>query len=378
MDQRTLCVHAGGEVDPSTGAVTPPIHLSSTFARDTENELMGTHLYGRYGNPTRDRLERALAALEGGGAGFAFPTGLAASMALLQAACSPGDRVLFSDDLYFGVRTQLLGPLTRWGLRAEPVDLSDLDALDAALAQGPTRLVWAETPSNPLLRITDVAAVSERCRAAGALTVVDNTWPSPVLTRPLALGADAVVHSTTKYLGGHSDVVGGAVVLPVDSALTELVLERQRVDGSVAAPFDCWLVLRGLRTLALRMRAASQGALDVARFLDADPRVVAVAYPGLPDDSGHAVARRQMRGGYGGMLSVRLGTREAAHRFVGALGLWVRATSLGGVESLAEHRIAVEGPDSTTPPDLVRLSVGIEAPDDLIADLARALDAAFS
>ena len=375
MDQRTVCVHAGGEVDPGSGAVTPPIHLSSTFARDADNALVGEHLYGRYGNPTRDRLERALAELEGGGSAYALPTGLAASMALLQAACSPGDRVLFSDDLYFGVRKQLLGPLTRWGLVAEPVDLSDLDALDAALSRGSARMIWIETPSNPQLRVTDLAAVVARARAAGSLVAVDNTWPSPVLTRPLELGADAVLHSTTKYLGGHSDVGGGAGGIPADSALVEPMLEQQRVGGSVQAPFDCWLLLRGLRTLALRVRAASEGAQALAEFLHADPRVVAVAYPGLPDDPGHAVAARQMRGGFGGMLSARLGSREAAHRFVGALRLWTRATSLGGVESLVEHRIAVEGPDSTTPPDLVRFSVGIEAPEDLIADVAQALDA---
>lgn len=372
MKLDTLCVHAGGETDPHTGAVTPPIELSSTFARDPSGELVGAHMYGRYGNPTRDRLERALAALEGGGSAYALPSGLAAAHAVLQTACGPGDRVIVPPDLYFGVRTQILGLFARWGLRVEVVDLTDLDALEEALRED-TALVWVETPSNPLLTITDLAGVVVRAHAAGARVAVDNTWPSPVLTRPLELGADVVLHSTTKYLGGHSDVVGGAVVLPADSPLAEGLLDVQRVAGSVAGPFDAWMVLRGLRTLSLRVRTACTSAEILAVWLDEHPGVGAVAYPGLPDHPGHAVAARQMGGRFGGMLSVRLGSEERAREVVGRLQLWTRATSLGGVESLVEHRAPVEGPNTATPRDLVRLSVGIEDVDDLRADWEQAL-----
>lgn len=372
MDLRTVCVHAGAEIDTPTGDVTPPLNLSSTFARGTDGELIGPHLYGRYGNPTRARLERALAALEGGGSAFAFPSGLAASMAILQFACAPHDLVLFPNDLYFGVRKQITDAMARWGLRAQALDMTNLGAVERALNEGP-RLVWLETPSNPMLHVTDVASVAARARMVGALTVVDNTWPTPALTRPLELGADVVLHSTTKYLGGHSDVVGGAVVLPAGSPLQEPMIGAQRVGGSIAGPMDAWLVLRGLRTLALRVRAACDGALAVARWLEGHPAVTHVHYPGLLDDPGHEVAARQMGGGFGGMLSARFVDEETARRTIANLHLWVRATSLGGVESLVEHRALVEGPDTQTPRDLLRFSVGIESPEDLIDDLEQAL-----
>lgn len=372
MDFRTLCVHAGGEIDAATGAVTPAIHPSSTFARGPDGELLGAHMYGRYGNPTRDRLETALATLERGGCAFAFPTGLAASMAIFRAICRPGDRVLIPADLYFGVRAQLMGELTAWGVLPEIVDFSDEAALDAALGRG-VRLVWMETPSNPQLRITDVEAVARAARNAGALTAVDNTWPSPVLTRPLELGVDLVLHSTTKYLAGHSDVVGGAVILPDGSPWEEALRAQQTVGGSVAGPFDAWLTLRGLRTLSLRVRAACESAQHLAEWLEARVDVVRVAYPGLPSDPGHAIAARQMHGGFGGMLSARFGSEARAAEICGRLELWTRATSLGGVESLVEHRARIEGPDTETPRDLLRFSVGIEAVEDLVTDLDRAL-----
>jgi cystathionine gamma-synthase len=372
VDPRTLCVHAGGAPDPHTGAVVAPLHLSTTFARDADGALVGSDDYGRTGNPTRRRLEEALARLEGGGTALAFASGMAAASAVLRTSCGPGDRVLLPDDVYYGVRALLEGPLRRWGLRPVPVDLGDAAALDAALDEG-AALVWVETPSNPRLRITDLSRVVARAGAAGARVVADNTFATPILTRPLAHGLDAVIHSTTKYLGGHSDVVGGAVVLPQASPLAAPLREAQALDGAVPSPFDAYLVLRGLRTLALRVRAASEGAARLAAFLDAHPAVTEVAWPGLPSHPGHAIAARQMKGGFGGMLSFRVGSEARAREVAGRLELFVRATSLGGVESLVEHRAPVEGPDSATPRDLLRLSVGIEAPEDLEADLDRAL-----
>lgn len=373
MKLETLAVHAAFSPDPTTGAVAPPIHLSTTFARRPDGTPIGGHTYVRESNPTQDALETALAALDGGAAALVFGSGMAAGVSLLQ-ALPPGSLVLLPDDAYYGYRVAARDFLPAWGLRTGTVAMDDLAAVRAALSGRPA-LLWLETPSNPLLKVTDLAAASALGREAGALVVVDGTFATPALQRPLVLGADVVLHATTKGLGGHSDVQGGALVFARRDALFERVLHVRHVLGAVASPFNSWLVLRGLRTLPLRMRAASHGALAVARFLAAHPAVSAVHYPGLPDHPGHEAAGRQMSA-FGSMLSFRLrGGREAALAAVGRARLFTRATSLGGVESLIEHRASSEGPGSTTPQELVRLSIGLEHPDDLVDDLSRALHA---
>jgi cystathionine gamma-synthase len=373
MRFETLAVHAGREVEPATRAVTPSITLSTTFERAEDGSFPGGHIYARNSNPNRDALERALASLEGGVAAAAFASGNAAASAVLQ-ALDPGDHVIASRETYYGTRAVLTGALQRWGLQSDFVDLSDLEALAAALRPN-TRLIWVETPSNPRLRLADIAAVAQIARAGGARTVCDNTFATPVLQRPLALGADLVVHSTTKYIGGHSDVLGGCVVARADDEFMQRVRAYQVFGGAAPSPFDCWLLLRSLPTLPHRVRAQSEGALQVAAFLAAHPQVACVHYPGLPAHPGHELARRQMHGGYGGMLSFELKAGERAALAVAArVRLFTRATSLGGVESLIEHRASVEGPHTTTPRSLLRLSIGLEHPDDLIADLAQALD----
>jgi cystathionine gamma-synthase len=371
MRFETLAVHAGHRPDVTTGAVSPPIHLSTTFERAEDGSFPGGFVYIRDANPNRRMLEDCLTALEGGASAAAFASGMAATHAILQ-ALSPGDRVIAPDDAYYGTPKLLREVFARWGLVHEPVNLTDLGAVRSAL-QAPARLVWIETPSNPLLRITDVAAVAELAHAAGALVACDNTWSSPALMRPLALGADLVMHSTTKYLGGHSDVQGGAVVARTDNDFFGRVRLAQSLAGGVPSPFDCWLVLRGARSLACRMRAHCEHAAAVARFLAGHPRVSAVHYPGLPLHPGHAVAARQMSG-YGGMLSLEVpGGRPAALAVAGKLKVITRATSLGGAESLIEHRASVEGARTRAPEGLLRMSVGLEHPDDLVADLDQAL-----
>jgi len=372
MRFETLAIHADGGPDPGSGAVAPPLHLSTTFVHGPASEPLHGHLYVREGSPTQVRLEVALAALEGGERALAFASGMAAAAALLQ-ALPAGARVVFHRDLYHGVRALALERLPRWGLAAEFADLADPAAARAALGPG-TALVWLETPTNPRLEIVDLAAVAALARAAGASLVVDGTFATPALQRPLELGADVVLHSTTKYLGGHSDVQGGALVFRRPGALAERVEELRKELGGVASPFNSWLVLRGLRTLACRMERHSANALALARALAGHPRLAAVLYPGLPGHPGHATAARQMSA-FGGMLSLRVaGGRTAALAVAARLELFTLATSLGGVESLVEHRASAEGPGSTTPDDLLRLSVGLEHPDDLAADLARALD----
>ena len=369
----TLAVHAGRAPDPATGAVTPSLVLSSTFARDEQGQLPSGHIYSRTSNPNRAAVESAMAALEGGAHGLAFASGQAASAAVF-AAFSPGDRVILPQDLYHGTRYLVKNEFGRWGLRSEFVDTSDLSAVAAAL-QTPARAVWVETPSNPQLRIADLAGIAELARAAGALLVVDNTWATPVLTQPLALGAHVVLHSTTKYLGGHSDLLGGALVLGADTSNDLLARLRswQNLGGAVPAPFDCWLLLRSLSTLPLRVRAQSATAERLADWLAAHPKVERVYYPGLASHPNQAVAARQMAA-FGGMISFEVhGGHDAAKRVAGRVKLITQATSLGGVESLIEHRRPVEGPDSVTPPGLLRFSVGLEHPDDLQADLAHAL-----
>ena len=371
MRFETLAVHAGKGPDPATGAVAPPLHLATTFARDEAGTPIGGHTYIRESNPTQDLLEAALAPLEGGEAALVFGSGMSAGISLLL-ALAPGARVILPDDAYYGFGIAGREFLPAWGGRAEFVAMNDLDALARALEQKAT-LVWLETPSNPLLKVTDLRAAIAVAKEAGALTLVDSTFATPVLQRPLALGADVVLHATTKYIGGHSDVQGGALVFARKDGLFEKVAHVRHICGTVASPFSSWLVLRGIRTLACRVAVQAASALAVARALEGRPAVRAVHYPGLPSHPGHEAAKRQMSA-FGGMLSFQThGGREKAVATVGKARLFVRATSLGGVESLIEHRATSEGPGSTAPPDLIRLSIGLEHPDDLIADLTQAL-----
>lgn len=371
MRFETLAVHAGHQVDDGTGAVTMPIHLSTTFHREADGSDPLGFVYSRTDNPNRAALESCLAALDGGAAAAAFASGQAATMSLLQ-SLAPGDHVIAPDDAYFGTAKLLRDVFAAWGLEHSIVDMTDLGAVERALRPN-TRLVWVESPSNPLLRITDIAAVAELAHGAGARVACDNTWATPALSRPLELGADFVMHATTKYLGGHSDVLGGALVARHEDALFERVRMVQRTGGAVAAPFDCWLVMRGIRTLPYRVRAQSAGAMAVASFLCAHRAVEAVHYPGLPTHAGHEIAARQMSL-FGGMLSVQVrGGRERALGVARRCALFTHATSLGGPESLIEHRASIEPPDTRTPQNLLRISIGLEHPDDLIADLEQAL-----
>jgi cystathionine gamma-synthase len=371
MRIETLVVHAGRAADPATGAVSPPIHLSTNFAREADGSLPHGFLYARSENPTRKALESALAPLEGGAVALAFASGMAGTTAVFQ-SLAPGDHVIAPNDAYYGTAKVLREVFERWGLSSSFVDMTDTGEIERAITPR-TRLVWMETPSNPTLAITDIAAVSRLAREAGALAVCDNTWATPLLQRPLDLGADAVMHATTKYLAGHGDVTGGALVLREDGALAAGLRLIQTVGGAVPSPFDCWMAHRGIRTLAYRMRGHCENAERVAAFLKAHPAVEAVHYPGLENDPGHAVAARQMTG-YGGMLSARIrGGAQAALAVVSRVRLFTRATSLGGPESLIEHRASSEGPGSRTPPGLLRLSIGLEHPDDLIEDLDQAL-----
>ncbi len=374
MHFETLAVHAGHRPDPATGAVTPPIHLSTTFERAPDGSFPSGYIYGRDANPNRRSLEASLAALEGGAVSAAFASGMAATSAVFQ-ALGPGDHVLVPDDSYYITRKLLQEVFARWGLEHTAVDMTDLAAVGRSL-RSTTRLVWVETPSNPLIRVTDIAGIVALARRAGARVACDNTWATPVLTRPLELGADLVMHSTTKYLGGHSDVLSGALVARADDELFQRVRAIQIAGGGIASPFDCWMLLRGIRSLPYRMKAHCEHAAAVARFLDSHPGVAQVHYPGLASHPGHAVAGRQMKD-FGGMLSFEVhGGRAEALGVAGRLQLITRATSLGGPETLIEHRASVEGAHTRAPETLLRMSVGLEHPDDLIADLAQALEAA--
>ena len=374
MQLETLAVHAGHHVDDGTGAVTEPIHLSSTFERAPDGTFPHGYVYTRLANPTRAALEASLAALEGGAAAAAFASGSAATAALFQ-ALAPGDHVVAPLDAYYGTAKILKELFVPWGLEATFVDMAKPGDVERAL-RPETRILWLETPSNPLLRIADIAALAALARARGIRTVVDSTWATPVITRPLDLGADIVMHSTTKYLGGHSDVLGGALVAREQDAFFERVRAIQVTAGAVPSPFECWLVLRGIRSLPWRMRGHVSNASAVASFLAAHARVEAVHYPGLAGHPGHDIARRQMSLP-GGMLSFQVrGGADEAMGVAARVRLFVRATSLGGPESLIEHRFSIEGPESRTPPNLLRCSIGLESADDLIADLAQALDGA--
>jgi cystathionine gamma-synthase len=371
MKLETIAVHAGRAPDASSGAVTPSPVFSTTFARDADGNYPHGHIYSRSSNPSRAALETCLAELEGGVAAAAFASGAAASLSIFQ-SLAPGDHVIIPDDVYHGTRTQLRNLLARWGLSHDAVDLTDLDAVRAAFRPS-TRLLWIETPSNPLLKIADIAALAEIAHAHGAQVCVDSTFATPVLQQPLSLGADLVMHSTTKYLGGHSDLLGGAIIARQAEGTFERVRQFQGEGGGVPAPFDCWLLLRSIATLPLRVRTASATALALARFLQTHPKVERVLYPGLDSHPGHALAMQQMKFG-GGMLSICVrGGREEALAAAGRVRLFARATSLGGVESLIEHRASVEGPYTTTPQNLLRVSVGLEHVDDLRDDLAAAL-----
>jgi cystathionine gamma-synthase len=374
MHLETIAVHAGHAPDPVTGAVTPAIQLSTTFERGEDGALRGDFLYTRNDNPNRRSLEQCLTALEGGVDAACFSSGSAAAMALCQ-ALEPGARVLAPTDAYYGTVKLMREVFGRWGLALTLVDMTDLDAVRAAARAG-VALLWIETPSNPLVRVVDIAALSAIGREAGAQVVVDNTWATPVLQRPLELGAHVALHSTTKYLGGHSDVLGGALVTGEAGAFWERVRGVQATGGAVPSPFDCWLALRGVRTLPWRVRAQTANAERIAQALESHPAVSVVHYPGLASNAGHALAARQMRGP-GAMLSFEVrGGRDAALATIARLELITRATSLGGTESLVEHRASVEPPGSRVPEGLLRLSVGLEHADDLIDDLRRALDAA--
>ena len=370
-------IHAGYDPDPTTGAVIPPIFATSTYKQDGVGGLRGGYEYSRSGNPTRTALEECIAALEDGSHGFAFASGLAAEDTLLRSVCRPGDHVVIPDDAYGGTYRLFDKVEQHWGLSHSPAQVASVAAVEAAIRPGETKVVWVETPTNPLLNIADIPAIADVAHRAGALLVVDNTFASPYLQQPLTLGADVVVHSTTKYCGGHSDVVGGALVVR-DGELADRIRFHQNAIGGVAGPFDSWLVLRGLRTLALRMERHCDNAEAVVSFLSSHPAVAEVIYPGLDSHPGHEVASRQMRR-YGGIVSFRVAAGEQkALDVCDATELWTLGESLGGVESLIEHpgrmtHASVAGTDLEVPAELIRLSVGIETAADLIADLDRAL-----
>ena len=372
----TRAIHAGQEPDPTTGAVVVPLHLTSTYKQDGVGGLREGYEYSRSANPTRTALQEALASLEQGATGLAFASGLAAEDALLRTVLDPGDHLVIPIDAYGGTFRLISKVLGRWGVDHTPVDLGDLDAVRAALRPN-TKLIWCETPTNPLLGIADIAGLAQLAHEHGALLAVDNTFASPYLQQPLTLGADVVVHSTTKYLGGHSDVVGGALVAG-SAELGERLAFHQNAMGAVAGPFDAWLVLRGIKTLGVRMDRHQANAARVVDFLTAHPAVSSVLYPGLPEHRGHEIAARQMSG-FGGMLSFRLAAgEEAALAVCERAQVFTLAESLGGVESLVEHphrmtHASVAGSALEVPADLVRLSVGIEDAEDLLADLEQML-----
>jgi len=371
MHPATLTVHVGNEPDEATGAVAPPLHLSTTFRHGPAGERIAGYEYQREGNPTNDRLREALMALEGGQQAMTFASGMAAITTLLESLPS-GARVLFPDDCYTGLRMLFEEFLPERGIQATVVDMADLNAVRAACA-APLAMLWIETPSNPLMKVADIAALAEIGHRAGATVVVDNTFATPLLQRPLALGADIVMHSTTKYFGGHSDVLGGALVFAKDDALAHKVTHRLHVTGAVLAPFSAWLTLRGCRSLGARMAMHCSNARKVADFLATHPAVERVNWPGLSTHPGHEIAARQMRD-FGAMMSIQLrGGREAALAMASKLRVFTNATSLGGCESLIEHRASVEGANPRSPQNLLRISVGLEDGDDLVADLAQAL-----
>lgn len=371
MKLETTSIHAGQTIDPTTGAIISPIHLSTTYERQEDGSYPLGYSYTRGHNPNRHELEVMLAALEGGFAAAAFSSGSAATMTMLQ-ALAPGDHVLAPADFYYGIRLLLTEVFVPWGLAVDYVDMTDVTAVRAAI-QPNTKLLMLETPSNPMMNLTDLAAVAEVAHEAGAYVMCDNTVATPVCQRPFVQNIDFVVHATTKFLAGHSDVLGGAVVSRTDNPLWQRIKLLQKVAGAVPSPFECWLALRGLQTLPYRMAGHVGNALKIAEFLQGHTAVERVLYPGLPDHPGHEIARKQMNG-FGGIVSVQVKGGEAAAMAVAAkVKLFTRATSFGGVHSLIEHRASIEPATTSVPVNLLRLSIGLETADDLIADLAQAL-----
>ncbi|MGH8712561.1 MAG: trans-sulfuration enzyme family protein [Casimicrobiaceae bacterium] len=374
--RRTLAAQALGGVDPATRAVVPPIHVATTFIRDPDNQYRSGNIYGRPDNPTVREAEAIVAMLEGAAEAIVLGSGMSAATSVFL-ALAPGDHVVAPKVMYWGLRNWLATDAAHWGLAVDFADTADLAAVRAAIRPGATRLLWVETPANPLWTITDLAAVAEMAHAAGARLAVDSTCATPVLTRPLALGADIVMHAATKYLNGHSDVVAGALAAARADEFWDRIKRVRTIQGMILGPLEAYLLIRGMRTLHLRVTQACAGAMDLALRLQNHAAVAQVLYPGLASHPGHATATRQMHGGFGGMLSLRVrGGEAAAIATAAAVRLWKRATSLGGVESLIEHRASIEGAGSPCPPDLLRLSTGIEDVDDLFGDLDRALGAA--
>ena len=372
MKIETTAIHVGRDIEPAAGDVAPAMHLSTTYQRDADGEFSRGYSYARANNPGRKALEQCLAALEGGAEAIAYASGSAASLAVFS-LLRPGDHVIAPVEAYHGTATQLRQILNPMGVQCSFVDMTKTDAVRAAFVPH-TKLVWIETPSNPMLNISDIGAIAQLGRERGALVCCDNTFATPIWQRPLELGADLVMHSSTKYFGGHSDVMGGAVIVREQSELAQRLHAYQETAGAVPSPFDCWLIRRSLTTLACRVRAQTQTAERLAAFLGAHAAVERVYYPGLETHPNHAVARRQMKGGFGAMLSFGVrGGRDKAFGVAARTKLFARATSLGGVESLIEHRASVEGPHTVTPQNLLRASIGLEHADDLIADLDRAL-----
>ncbi len=371
MKIETRAVHVGRKPESGTRDVTPAIHLSTTFEKAGDGSLPGGFLYSRTDNPNRANLEEALASMEEGAAALAFSSGNAASLALLH-SLSPGDHIIVGDDVFYGTAILLKSLLANWGLKHSTVNMQDLNAVERAVTSA-TKLIWVETPSNPLLNVTDIRAIAAIAKKAGALLACDNTWATPLLQLPLKLGADVVMHSVTKYLSGHSDVLSGALIFKEAGSLFEKVRSIQRDGGSVPSPFECWLTLRGLQTFPYRVRAQSSSAQKIAEFLAAQPKIEAVHYPGLPAHPGHKIAASQMSS-FGGMLSIQVkGGAPEAFKLAAGVKLFTHATSLGGPHSLIEHRASVEGAATRSPANLLRLSIGLEHPDDLIEDLEQAL-----
>jgi cystathionine gamma-synthase len=374
--KRSLCVQALGKTDETTRGVVPPLHLATTFVRDPDNAYSSGYVYGRPDNATVREAEAILAMLEEADEALLFGSGMAAATAVFM-ALSPGDHVVAPRVMYWALRNWLMTEATRWGLKVEFFDNASLDSLQSVIRPGETRLVWLETPANPLWTVTDIAGAAALAHQAGALLGVDSTVATPIFTRPLTLGADIVMHAATKSLNGHSDVVAGALAVRAPGTHWDRVRAIRKNGGAILGPFEAYLLIRGMRTLDLRARTAAQSAMVLAERCAAHPDVAQVLYPGLPSDEGHVIAERQMHDGFGAMLSIRVrGGEQAAVAAAARVKLWKRATSLGGVESLIEHRASIEGAGSPCPPDLLRLSVGIEDPADLFEDLALALSAA--
>jgi cystathionine gamma-synthase len=372
-DARTLAAQALGRIDEPTRALVPPLHVATTFIRDPDNLYRSGNIYGRPDNETVREGEAIIAALEGASSALLFGSGMSAAIALFL-GLGPGAHVVAPKVMYWSLRNWLINEAPTHGVTVDLVDAHDLGALAAAIQPGRTKLVWLETPSNPLWGVSDIAAVAQLAHAAGARLAVDSTCATPVFTRPLALGADIAMHSATKYLNGHSDVIAGALAFANDDSACARIRQIRAAHGMILGPFEAYLLIRGMRTLDLRVRAAASNALELAQRLSNHAAVLAVLYPGLPHHPGHDIARRQMTGGFGGMLSVRLRDGEAAAIAAASrVRLWKRATSLGGVESLIEHRASIEGPASPCPPDLLRLSAGVEDVEDLWRDLDAAL-----